>query len=226
MPIRLKSRRECPPNGFQHKEKTSGWFLQTWDFNLLVDETIKHRRANPQLKLSTIKSQVEDEIDTENAIRVLAIKGAEIYVVSGGGPVPKPILPRNLPNRLAAVVGAGKKLVSGAELLEEWLGSGGKPESENVANSRAMVCAQCPKNGSGGLLRYFTEAASERIRRTLEIKNDMSLSTPFDEKIGVCEACLCPLKLKVWAPLDLVKKHLTPEAWEDLDPTCWILNER
>jgi hypothetical protein len=35
--------------------------------------------------------------------------------------------------------------------------------------------------------------------------------------------CLCPLKLKVHTPKELVKKHLPAELAKDLPMTCWML---
>jgi hypothetical protein len=36
---------------------------------------------------------------------------------------------------------------------------------------------------------------------------------------------MCPLKLKVWAPLPLIKKHLSQEVKNDLPAHCWILDK-
>jgi hypothetical protein len=49
------------------------------------------------------------------------------------------------------------------------------------------------------------------------------LKTDLDHALNICQACLCPLKLKVHVPLDLIRKHLSPQAKSALDTHCWIL---
>ena len=54
---------------------------------------------------------------------------------------------------------------------------------------------------------------------------NFDLTTPHDSKLGVCKACDCPMRLKVFVPLDKIVGHMLPEAKAALDPTCWILDE-
>ena len=51
----------------------------------------------------------------------------------------------------------------------------------------------------------------------------MDLKTSKDAELNVCQACLCPLKLKVHTPMSLIQKRLKPEQRAELDPKCWIL---
>lgn len=230
--IRLKSRTQCPPNGFFYRQKETGWELQTWDFGLLCRELQNHRRLNPRFRLSTDLKIIEGEVDQTNALRVLSIKGGEHYVTSDGGAIPtipKMVLPRLLQpvqQFLGRVASVGAKLDNGKQVLIEWLGEGGVPEPVEIAQARAMICADCPQNGSTPL-EWFTKATSETIRMALEIKHDMGLTTPSDDKLDSCKACTCPLKLKVWCPMKHILNHLTEDDRRDLDPRCWILkNDR
>lgn len=218
---RLKSRTQCPPNGFQYRQAETGWYLNTWDFNQLCTELQKHRRANPRYKLSLDMKAIADEVDQANAIRVLGMKGGQHYVTAEGGAVvaslPKAIFPRRLP-----VLSAAERLVNGKDALLAWLGEGGKPVEKEEAERRAKICSVCPKNGKAEL-SWFTKMASEAIRVALNIRNDMGLQTSVDDKLDCCQACLCPLRLKVHTPMKHILKHLTPEVKADLDPGCWIL---
>lgn len=79
-------------------------------------------------------------------------------------------------------------------------------------------------NGEGGLEAYFTVPASNAIRAQLERKHAMKLETPSDEHLGVCTACDCPLKLKVWMPLDRILAKMPKAAYDALHVNCWIRN--
>lgn len=96
---------------------------------------------------------------------------------------------------------------------------------KSVAETRASVCAGCEKNGRGGLEHYFTVPASQAIKLQLEIRNELKLETGYDDKLNVCEACLCPLKLKVWCPLDHIMKEMDAATKAKLWTGCWILSE-
>lgn len=94
-----------------------------------------------------------------------------------------------------------------------------------LAESRATVCAGCPKNGKGDLTSWFTVPAAKLIQVQLEAKNKRKLETKSDEALGVCEACSCPLKLKVFCPLDIINSKMSPTVRTELHPGCWILSE-
>jgi hypothetical protein len=125
---------------------------------------------------------------------------------------------RSLPSRL-------KSVAAGGSVLVEWLRDGAEAVPKELATKRAAVCAECPKNGKGDFTRWFTVPVSEAIHAEIERKNQMRLSTPFDDRIEVCEACLCPLKLKVHMPINRIRDNLPAESHRDLDPSCWIPRE-
>jgi hypothetical protein len=116
-----------------------------------------------------------------------------------------------------------RQLSAGVSLLEEWQDQGYPTVPAAEADPRAAICASCPQNGLGDLTRWFTIFASEQIRRRIETAQKLELKTPSDDKLGICEACLCPLKLKVHVPLPLIQKHLIPKTKDALDPHCWVL---
>lgn len=220
----LKDRNKCPPNGFKFVQPQTGWGEgQTWwDFEALVKDLYNHRLANPRFSLTTDLESIRAEVDQTNALRCLSIRNAEIYVVQDSSTVPKRMAPHATP---VGVAGAGAKLVAGAGTIGAWLGKGGKPVDGFLANARAFTCSKCPKNGRGGWTHYFTVPASAAIQREVERRNSMKLKTPYDSELGVCEACLCPLKLKVHTPLADIVEHMPDFVKADLDPNCWILHE-
>lgn len=215
MSVHLKSRQQCCYNGFWYTQKGTGWTKQSWIFEGLCQDLLKHRKANPQFHFETDINKIRDEVDTENAKRCLQIPGASHFVAEGGG-VPKYQAPR--PSVVA--VGSG---ASGLKLLKDLLE--GDPVDPELANARAAVCVDCPQNGKGDWRRYFTVPASETIRHMLEARTGMKLSTFHDEKLNICEACTCPLKFKVHTNLQVILKHTDGDTMKQLPDTCWIKSE-
>jgi hypothetical protein len=215
-----------------YTERRTGWKswevdpVSQWDFALLVTRYREHALANPGLAMPTDIKTIEDMMDLANALRYLQIPGADMYVTRTGESAPKILAP--VPDRqgrgvLASVVGRARNIAAGQRTLSEWWGEGGKPVLRQVANERAKICADCPQNGSGGLLAVFTVEAAAKIQHSFEELNDQKMATPHDERLGVCKACDCPLRLKVWTPMVHILKNMPADQKNKLDPKCWIL---
>lgn len=229
--LMLKSRRQFPTGGFHFYESRTNWSPPSMlDFETTVDLIVAHRKANPRFagQWSTGWDAVANELD-EQTCRHLQSKGLFDQWCNGAEPTSFPSGPvRQLSwlGRKLVDAAEGVKMIAGIGVLTDWLGSGGRPVSEPIANARAEICKSCPQNQSGDWTRFFTNPASEAIRKQLAIKNDMSLSTHCDNDLGVCSACLCPLKLKVHAPIHHVLNHLNQNVKDRLDKRCWILSEQ
>ncbi len=218
---------KSPPNGFQFVDAAiSHESLQTWDFESLCQQVQARRAANPRFNLTTDLDAIRAEVDLQNAMRVLAIPRAEGYVITdgSGGPPPNRLAPPML--RRAALAGEGvKRVASGVGVLKDWLGDGAVPVENEKAIARAGKCVGCPQNAQGDWTSWFTEPVANVVRHQLSIRKDLNLSTPHDAALNVCDACGCPLKLKVHVPLNHIKAHLGDEVKPKLDPRCWILAE-
>ena len=110
----------------------------------------------------------------------------------------------------------------GVETIKNWLSEGGVPVSQELAQSRADICLQCPKNNAGSIL---TQTVAEAVRRHVEVKNHLGLRVEGEKKLGECSVCLCQLRLKVWVPLSIVRKQMTPEEFENFPTPCWQREE-
>lgn len=223
MSVSLKSRTECPPGGFYVTIPTINQTRQFWSFGEAVAWFSGIANSNPHLNLPTNPVAIGNFIDQQNALRVMGIPGAENYVNQKGGPANLETKKATLLKPLIAVGEKIRQLAAGAVLLDEWGDEGFPTVLAEESAGRAATCAVCPQNGFGDLTRWFTVFASEKIRRKIEAAQKLELKTPFDDKLGICEACLCPLKLKVHAPLANIKKHQTPKSLAALDKNCWIL---
>lgn len=195
-------------------------------FDASVKAIIQHRNAN---KAATIKHQLSTDFDS-------VADELELYTRHRLG-IPLPAPPSffhpsrsPLPKGEDAAAGASwfRQVVrsgTGISTLADWLGTDGKPVDAALAEQRAEICAGCPQNKSGDLLSFFTKPVADLIRKQIEEKESLKLTTSRDSAIGLCDACGCPLKLKVHVPLVYIKKHIKPPEWDRLDPRCWMLKE-
>lgn len=230
----LLNRRAFPPGGYWYFESRTAWppldtaqsYFAGKTFDQVVDEVIAHRQKNPRFGMSTDRVTVENELDFFTCAR---LKWDPNYC--SGGPGGKALRPPQaaavgaVRSRVGAAVEKVQKYVSGLGVLLGWLGDGGKAVPPETSWRRAGVCVGCPRNEPGDWESFFTGLAAEKIRQQLGVRNEMNLSTPLDDKLNICTACLCCLKLKVHTPLAHVVKKLKPEMRAELDGRCWILDE-
>lgn len=230
--IRLKSRTQSCVDGFRYTQKETGWKswladpVTLWDFNGCCVAIQKHRQANPRFGLSTNFAEIQLELDRVNAERMASTPGAESYIINSGSMEGgQPAETKKVPEAAPTVAAKARLLNAGHSLIQEWKREGYDVVPSDESSRRADICSRCPKNGSGGLERYFTLPMSALIKRDMEELQGRKLTTSSDEKLGICEACLCPLKVKVHCALPLIQKHLQPEAKSELWTECWILNQ-
>lgn len=226
----MRSRDNFPPKGWKFTQPETAWHEpKNSSFNALVTALIRHRRGNPHLiekhNWATDFEQVALEVEEFNAVRCRN-NGWFEFIQQENAPSPKLFLSRFQARKpVAAAGGSIKRVAAGIGALYEWLGSGANPVGRGEAERRAAICATCPKNGKGDWTRFFTGPAVAMIRKQLDIKQDLKLETPYDEVLGVCEACTCELKLKCWVPMEFILSYTTEETKAKLHPDCWILAE-
>jgi len=223
---RLKSLTAHPPYGFQFLQPETGQTTPfTGSFNYVVEQTMILRQANPFLcerhGWRTDAAGVEYDVEQYNVARMIA-GGWLDFIIQDDAPVAAPAQKKTT-SPFGSAVGSVKRVAAGVAVLVEWLGNGAKPVDHVLADRRASVCATCPKNDGGDFTKYFTQPIADKIRTQLEIRGDLQLRTPHDEKLTICSACDCPLKLKVWVPLEHVMAHTSEDTKTKLDPRCWIL---
>jgi len=224
----LRSRTEHPPYSFQFLQPETGQSSPiVGSFNHVVEQVMILRQANPFLAerhgWRLDREGVEHEVDQYNTARCIAGGWLNFIVQDDATPAaPLYVMPPPAQKK-TSVVGAVRNVAAGVGVLLDWLGSGGKPVEQTLADSRAAICAGCPKNDGGDFTAFFTKPIADKIRTQLEICGDMQLRTPNDDKLTVCSACDCPLKLKVWVPLDHILAHTSEDTKTKLDPRCWIL---
>jgi hypothetical protein len=231
--LKLASREKSIPNGLQfHIPQLPNFKLPPQcSFSVAVQSIIAVRKANPYLahKLGWKKDEhsVENELDFFNA-SVCAAQGWTSYIatdVQGAPSLPKQPPSQHQSGAIAAAAGKAKKLWAGLRSTNDWIDSGVPAVPQAQSEARAVVCVACPLNGKGGLETWFTVPASTAIKRQFEKLESRKLSTTQDDKLGTCEACLCPLKLLCQTPLQFKLAHMTPDTRTALDKSCWVLAE-
>ncbi len=224
MPSRLKDRNRQIPYGFKFYLAEANWTApQFASFTVICDGLQRVIQGNPRLAQKfnwpTDRASIEEWVDRYNSKLCEQFGWSDYIVGHGGGEPPKSLPPLQPSSRLV-------RLAAGANVLREMFGPQGKPVEQKLANARAQTCAQCRKNEPGDWTRFFTVPAQAIILKGLELVHDMKLETPYDESLGVCTACDCPLRGKVWAPLAHILEHIPPDSKAALWERCWIINEK
>lgn len=217
------SRSQFPNGGWIFYQPQTRWSPPTpkaSTFDQTVVLIMKHRMANPAItvkyRLATDFNSVANELE--------AFTRARCGIADESPKMSAPPSTPQMSGAVQRVVAAVKNMAAGAALLMEWEESGTPAEPPEVSENRASICVDCPQNDKNkSLTEYFTVPAADlmmaRFRRLME----MDLTTSHDASLKVCQACLCPLRLKVHTPMALIQKRLTPEQKAALDPRCWIL---
>lgn len=231
---RLANRQMQIPGGFKFMQPEINWRARPGSFHGIVQQIIRARSSNVHyLKKhgwSVDPAVVADELDAYNA-KICVANGWDKYVIGGavGGlppPLPKPRSPEQ--EKLLGVAAAkAKKIWTGVKTLNDWLDSGEPPVSKALSEARSATCVACPLNGKGDFTAFFTVPAAASIKRQIERMQERSISGSLDDKLGVCEACLCPLVIKTKTPMKFIKPYLSGEMIDELrkGKDCWVLKE-
>ena len=222
MSARLLNRQQHIPGGFVFALPELGWRNTPYQsFDSIVGAV--HGVIQSNLKLAqekgwpTDRESIANWIDSYNA-SVCEQAGWRNFYTGSGDVSPPP--PKSTP--LSSSV---TNVAAGAKTLADWIGSGAHPVTKEQAEARAGVCVKCPMNKEGDLSNFFTRAAAEIIRMQVQTAQDLELTTKHDKQLGVCQACACPIRLKVWVALKPILEHMPAESKAALDSKCWILSE-
>ena len=211
-------RHTFPPGGWAFYQAQTKWSAPTpisSTFDQSVVLIIKHRLANAAITakfgLATDPVNVGNELEAYTHAR-LGIPSPKL--------VPQPAVPS--PSALAGAAAGLRKMAAGAATIVDWLTSGAGAVPAEQSAKRAAHCLICPKHSTQELSSWFSAPVAALIKKELERRTDLKLSTPVDDKLGICTACSCDMRLKTHAPLDVILKHLKADTraahWEN----CWI----
>lgn len=222
---RLVDRNRQIPGGYIFRIPALGWQSTPWaSFDSITRSAIGALQGNPsvaqRLGWDLSYDAMANRIDEFNASVCKHMGWTDYYVEggSGGAAAPAPFPQPNLLSRLGNLAVGGKTLV-------KWINSGAEAVPKDQAEKRASICSECPLNERGDWLSLFTLPAAEAIRKEIGRKREWKLETANDHLLGSCEACDCPMILKVHVPIKTILEALKPEQRQKLHPKCWILSE-
>jgi len=229
---RLISRDKFPPGGgFQVLHAETGMAKPfTGSFREAVRFELEFRRSNPsiaqRLNLPVDQNAVESWVDEQNAIRCLSHGWLEYVDVNSAPPsMLNDAQKKSLYGRVAAVVGKGRAAMSAYTSM---FGTEG-PVARDLAERRAEVCVGCPQNDKKtGFQDYFAAGAATAIMGILGALKDLNHKTSHDGELGICKACDCPLRAKIFVSNKNIVKNMPEEVWPKLERDkvrCWVLSE-
>lgn len=227
MAYRIKDLNRQIPNGYKFLQPETGWSPRRFaSFMSICNGLMQHRLGNKFLaekhKWPTDLPTIQLEVEAYN-VKVCLAHGWNDYLTKseGEGDPQFPKFTAPPPSFLEKV----RNVAVGAETLIEWIASGKEAVERDLADRRAMTCVVCPLNDPGDWTRWFTIPVTRAISKALEKRREWKLATISDDRLGVCSACTCPMKLKVHMPLDQILARIAPDTMNRLDPKCWILEE-
>lgn len=219
------NRHSFPSGGWQFIQQQTGWRTPT-PVSTTFDQTCllirSHRSANPAIvakhKLSLNIADIGTELEAYNRKRLN---------IPAAPPPPKAQLLSGSPSLVgAAAVGDRnsvafgiKRAAQGSAVVYDWLSSGGKPVSQELADKRGEICVNCPQNIPGS---WYTVAPAEVIREILSTRSDLKLATRFDDRLKSCNVCKCLNRLKIWCPMEHIQSHTKLEIMAEFPAFCWI----
>lgn len=124
-----------------------------------------------------------------------------------------------------------KNDAAAAMLLADWLGDDLRPVTQIRADHRAYSCtngnngAPCPKNKEPNWWDRIKSQIAFVIKRQLELKNKMELHAAGEISLNMCSMCGCCLQLKVWTPIDHIRKVTPPAKLQEAPSYCWMVRE-
>jgi len=192
-------------------------------FNEAVQFLHNFRRKNPALVQKNGWSldihDIERDVDLYNSQRMVAAGYLNFVDLEDDVPIQK----KTSSGLFRSVANAAAKAKTALAIYRDLFGQDGKVVAKEESERRAAVCVKCPQNDvAGGLTKYFLKEAAHEIMAVAGMLKDMDVTTSQDAKLGVCQACECPLVAKLHISNEILKKNIKPDQVAKLDPGCWI----
>lgn len=222
----LKNRNMAIPGSFDWVQPETGWEYKSDSFSQTRDAILVHRRANPRFNLSLNPEHIEWEMESRYEAKLRSMPGGTQWIMDAPNEAQAPVF-LNPRSRSVAAVGAKIETArAGIGAITEWLGSGLVPVSKDEAFDRAEICSVCPLNQEGDFWQRLAGDGAKAVKLLVQAKNDMRLTTVYDDRLKTCQACDCWMQTKVWVPLEHITSHTKPETMAKLHPNCWILPKK
>lgn len=118
-----------------------------------------------------------------------------------------------------------RSTAKGVQILESWLGAGGAPVADELADKRANVCIECPLNVEPNWWGRVKNAIASAIKDHLRVKSNLGFRVENEDGLSMCKVCGCCNALAVWTPIEHIKSHTSTEQFVKFPTACWKRNE-
>jgi hypothetical protein len=214
-----------PPGGWQMRLPELGnWTIQHPIANTLnqtVLEVVKARKANPAI---TAKFQLSTNPEAVKA-EVIRFNRKRLGLNPDGTPPP---FQESRSNSLSVAVGVAaenlKRAAQGTAVGLDWLGAGGIPVAQELAEKRAAICVACARHVPGD---WYVTAPAELIAKAIEAWKSLTgkafkFETAQGDNLKSCDVCKCVQRLKVFVPLEHILAKTKPAVMAEFPAACWI----
>lgn len=216
------NRHEFPNQGWMYRQAQTGWVnpMAMVGFDASVQAIRKHRLANPAIttkhNLTTDPEAIATELEKYTRLRL---------------GIPEPSFFSRGRNSLHSFQGSVvdvavgiKRAAQGTAVVVDWLGAGGNPVSQELAEKRAAICVACPKNEPGS---WYTESPAELIRESVKAwqalkGSNFAFETSQGDKLKSCNVCKCLMRLKVFVPMKHIIEKTPPDIMKEFPSWCWL----
>jgi hypothetical protein len=199
---RLVEKYTVPPDGYRFFQAETRTTVSAPDYDNLFVEVAKHRKVNNIPMGPLWEAQVEDQLCQQ--------------LPPGFCKEEDPLQNRrNVFTRIA-----WEDVLSGTQTIASWATGGFKSVDQLLANSRADTCSRCPFNVQiGGLCAACTHL------QNLAAKFTGGRRTTAEPFLKACAVCHCSLAVKVWVPIEAIRKGTSADRLSKFPEWCWIPKE-
>lgn len=223
----LKNTNTLPSGGWVYEQPGTGWKIREMTpFDDVVKQIVLHRRSN-NLPRATMSEAAED-LDNATCQRLgndpqFCFDSAQKKTIRNQTTTEVDARP--------AVLRWLSHAVDGGRILKDWLGEGGVPVEQSVAERRAKVCVNdCSDSEKGfnkppNFLQRVTAVVAEAILEQRRAKTNLALKVENEDKLQTCSVCECDLPLKVWVPISVLQKRTDQQTEDRFPKWCWYKQE-
>lgn len=193
-----------PPGNWKIKVPKTGTEFKHYDYKAIQKAYTSHCNANGILLSPNWEEELLSEMCKQNP---------------HWGNKCRPIAGKNVKRRRLSLTA----VLSFLNMMRVWAEStlSGKAAfvTQDEAERRAGICANCPFNAT---LQFSCGACMGAVLNLIQAIIGKR-KTSMDDKLGACLVCSCSLKAAVHVPIDVQREGLSDEIKQDFDQInyCW-----
>ena len=194
---KLLEENTVPPGGWRYRVPETGFVINAWSWNGLLEKVRSHYRANAM--------QIPADLDA-----LITSYACTTYAKCEDGGMPNSIA-RNLFKDLHV-----NSVIRFTQTFWDALKRGEKI-TQDEAEARAKICSSCPYNVQPEGCTGCNSRSIKAIVSTISAAG----RTAFDGQLKSCRFCGCFIQSLIWYPLTTLQKFTDEKENESLPDHCW-----